>query len=71
MKRKYQVRVNHSLGFYSFYEVEASDWMDAEKEAKRIFTEEFCSPTLETEFRGVTTKHYLKAYTFNHDIQRR
>jgi hypothetical protein len=40
----YKVRIEHkTLGFYSFYEIEANNYHDAELNAKRHFKDEFCN----------------------------
>lgn len=65
MSKKYHIRIDHSLGFFSFYDIIANDYHTAEREAEKIFIEQFCGGTLETTFRGVTEKHSVKAYTFN------
>lgn len=44
--RKYNIRVNHSLGFFSFYEIEAPNGHDATQKAKKQFLTEFCGGTL-------------------------
>jgi hypothetical protein len=66
MKKTFHIRVDHSLGFFSFYDVEAEDYHDAEKEAMRIFNIEFCGGGDNTTiFRGVKEQHSLSAFTFD------
>lgn len=64
-RRIFHIRINHSLGFFSFYDIEAFHYLEAEIEAKKRFTDDFCNPNNETTFRGVTEKHTLEAYTFD------
>jgi hypothetical protein len=65
--KKFKVRVNHELGFFSFYEVEAEDYNEAEKKAKQMFLNEFCGGRKESDesdlFPGVVYK--LECFTFN------
>lgn len=66
MKNTFHIRVNHSLGFFSFYDIEAEDYHDAEKEAKKRFNNEFCGGgDNTTTFRGVKEQHKLEAFIFN------
>lgn len=66
MKQKFHIRVTHSLGFFSFYDIEANDYHDAEKEAMRIFNNEFCGGgDNTTTFRGVKEQHSLSAFPFD------
>jgi hypothetical protein len=64
-EKVFHVRVDHSLGFFSFYDIPAIDYHEAEKIAKRQFITEFCGGNNETTFRGVKTKHSVSAYTSN------
>jgi len=62
----FKVRVDHSLGFFSFYEIDANDYHKAEEEAKRLFNNQFCGGGDNiTTFRGVKEQHYIIAFTFD------
>lgn len=66
MKKSFKVIVTHSLGFFSDYEIEAENYHDAEKEAKKRFNNEFCGGgDNTTTFRGVKEQHTLSAFTVN------
>lgn len=65
MENTFHIRVDHSLGFFSFYDIVASDYHTAERLAEQIFINQFCGGNNETTFRGVTEKHSVKAFTFN------
>lgn len=63
--RKFKIRVNHSLGFFSIYEIEAEHYWDAVIIAEKKFIDDFCGGNNQTTFRGVTEKHYLESFVFN------
>lgn len=65
-KKVFEIRVNHSLGFFTIYDdIKALNYWDAEKIARQRFLKEFCGNSLETKFRGEVTKHSLETYVFN------
>lgn len=53
----YRVRVTHVYQFFSFYEIEAVDINEAEKEAKQKFKKDFCN--------AATPISMLSAFTLN------
>ena len=61
----YKIRVEHSLGFFSFYEVEADGYKKAERIAEDMFLQDFCGGKSETKFRGIVEHHSIKCFTFN------
>ena len=64
--KTFKIIVTHSLGFFSDYEIEAENYHDAEREAKKIFINQFCGGgDLTTTFRGVKEQHILEAFTIN------
>lgn len=65
MQKAFKIRVTHSLGFFSFYEIKADNYHDAESIAEKTFIEQFCGGKNETTFRGVKEKHTVESYTFN------
>lgn len=59
---KFEVRVMHQLGFFSFYVIEAANSHDASKKAKKQFVIDFC---------GGQTTYELKTYVFDQIIKGR
>lgn len=60
----YKIRVEHSLGFFSFYDILADSKSKAEREAENRFLDDFCGGKSETNFRGHIEHHSLKCFTF-------
>jgi c-di-AMP phosphodiesterase-like protein len=58
----YHVRVNHELGFFSFYDVEAEDRYKAGREAEKIFIKQFCGSNYEKS--GDKEKYKIETYVF-------
>lgn len=57
-KQIWKIRVDHELGFFSFYEIKAGDYHDAEREAKQKFVDDFCGGKEES-------KKLLDVFTFD------
>jgi hypothetical protein len=69
----YKVRVDHKRlsPFFSFYEIEASSWHDAEREAKQRFKDSFCnSDTPLTDLEAFTIDKYLTHYKNENEINK-
>ena len=66
MSPVFHIRVDHELGFFSFYDIPAKDYHDAEKEAEQQFLDDFCGGNNNSSvFPGV--KYTLESFTFNKD----
>jgi hypothetical protein len=67
-KEPFKIRVNHELGFFSFYEIEALNYNEAQRLAEKKFLDQYCGGKLESDvFAGV--KYKLESFTFNKQLE--